>query len=65
MIWCRFETNRATSYGIVEGETVTKVKGSPFEEHTVTSTTYQLDIHLIGNMNWEKMILFLQTGLLS
>ena len=43
MIWCRFEINRATSYGIVEGETVTKVNGSPFEDHTVTSTTYQLD----------------------
>ena len=42
MIWCRFEINQTASYGIVDGETVTKVDGSPFAQHTVTSTTFQL-----------------------
>ena len=42
MIWCRYEVNQASSYGIVDGETVTKVEGSPFGQHTVTSTTHPL-----------------------
>ena len=42
MIWCRFEVNQTASYGIVEGETVTRVDGSPFGQHTVTSTTHPL-----------------------
>ena len=46
MIWCRFEVNQAISYGIVEGDQVTLVDGSPFDQqngHTVTSTKHQLN----------------------
>ena len=43
MIWCRFQSGDKVSYGIVEGDQVTEVSGSPFEEHTVTSTTHPLD----------------------
>ena len=42
MIWCRFEVNQTASYGIIDGETVTRVDGSPFGQHTVTSTTHPL-----------------------
>ena len=42
MIWCRYEVNQSASYGIVDGETVTEVDGSPFGQHTVTSTTHPL-----------------------
>ncbi len=43
MIWCRFEVNQTASYGIVDGDTVTRVDGSPFGQHTVTSTTHPLN----------------------
>jgi 2-keto-4-pentenoate hydratase/2-oxohepta-3-ene-1,7-dioic acid hydratase in catechol pathway len=37
MLWCRFELNNKTSFGIVEGDTVVTVDGSPFGEHKMTS----------------------------
>ncbi|GIX46397.1 MAG: 2-keto-4-pentenoate hydratase [Candidatus Tectimicrobiota bacterium] len=42
MKWCRFQVGEQTAYGLVEGETVTAVVGSPFEGYTVTPTTYPL-----------------------
>jgi 2-keto-4-pentenoate hydratase/2-oxohepta-3-ene-1,7-dioic acid hydratase in catechol pathway len=42
MIWCRFQAGGKTSYGVVEGETVTQVDGLPWGEHSVTKTTHKL-----------------------
>ena len=33
MIWCRFEVAGEINYGIVEGDRVTQVSGSPLEEY--------------------------------
>jgi 2-keto-4-pentenoate hydratase/2-oxohepta-3-ene-1,7-dioic acid hydratase in catechol pathway len=37
MIWCRFSYERETSYGLVEGDTVIKVDGAPWSQHTISS----------------------------
>ena len=42
MIWCRYQVGDNVSYGIVEGETVTEVNGSPFGDHTVTAVRHSL-----------------------
>ena len=42
MIWCRFQVGDRVSYGTVEGETVTEVAGTPFDECHVTSNTHSL-----------------------
>ena len=42
MKWCRFQSGRTVTYGIIEDSTVTEVTGSPFESHTRTATTHQL-----------------------
>ena len=42
MKWCRFRTGQKISYGIVEGDRVTEVSGTPFETYNVTSTSYAL-----------------------
>ena len=42
MKWCRFQVGQHVSYGIVGGETVTEVAGTPFGAHTVTSTSHPL-----------------------
>jgi 2-keto-4-pentenoate hydratase/2-oxohepta-3-ene-1,7-dioic acid hydratase in catechol pathway len=43
MKWCRFQAGDGALHGIVEGETVTEVHGTPFEEYRLTPTTYPLD----------------------
>jgi 2-keto-4-pentenoate hydratase/2-oxohepta-3-ene-1,7-dioic acid hydratase in catechol pathway len=43
MKWCRFQSGDKTAYGIIEGDTVTEVSGSPFDHYTQTSTTYPLN----------------------
>ena len=43
MKWCRFQSGATVAYGIIDGETVTEVTGSPFESHARTSTTRPLD----------------------
>ncbi|MCH8226437.1 MAG: DUF2437 domain-containing protein, partial [Chloroflexi bacterium] len=43
MIWCRYQFEGKVSYGIVEGDRVTEVSGSPFDEYTVTGASYPLD----------------------
>jgi 2-keto-4-pentenoate hydratase/2-oxohepta-3-ene-1,7-dioic acid hydratase in catechol pathway len=43
MKWCRFRSARTVAaYGVVEGNTVIEVAGSPFEGYTPTSTTLPL-----------------------
>jgi 2-keto-4-pentenoate hydratase/2-oxohepta-3-ene-1,7-dioic acid hydratase in catechol pathway len=42
MKWCRFQAGSHVSFGIVEGETIREVAGTPFGEHTVTGTTHRL-----------------------
>ena len=49
MIWCRFELEREINYGIVEGDRVTQVSGSPLEEYAVTNNTHSLeDVKLLA-----------------
>ena len=42
MKWCRFQNGKKASYGIVEGNTVLQVNGSPFGRYARTSNTYPL-----------------------
>jgi 2-keto-4-pentenoate hydratase/2-oxohepta-3-ene-1,7-dioic acid hydratase in catechol pathway len=42
MRWCRFQTGEGSAYGIIEGDSVTAVTGSPFEAHARTSTKVPL-----------------------
>ena len=43
MIWCRFQINEKTSFGIVEGNNVTEVWGNPLEDYAVTNHSFALD----------------------
>ena len=43
MIWCRFQIDGKTSFGIVEGNNVTEVWGNPLEDYAVTNHSYALD----------------------
>ena len=48
MIWCRFQKDRAASYGIVEGDTVIAVEGDPFSGHSRTAIKHPLkDVTLL------------------
>ena len=42
MIWCRFEAGDGPRYGLVEGDRVAEVEGSPFDAYTVTGRTHTL-----------------------
>jgi 2-keto-4-pentenoate hydratase/2-oxohepta-3-ene-1,7-dioic acid hydratase in catechol pathway len=42
MKWCRFQSGNKAAYGIIEGDRVTEVSGSPFDSYTKTSNTYSL-----------------------
>jgi 2-keto-4-pentenoate hydratase/2-oxohepta-3-ene-1,7-dioic acid hydratase in catechol pathway len=42
MIWCRFQADGGPRYGLVEGERVSEVNGSPFEGYTPAGRTHQL-----------------------
>jgi 2-keto-4-pentenoate hydratase/2-oxohepta-3-ene-1,7-dioic acid hydratase in catechol pathway len=42
MKWCRFRSGSRSVYGIIEGDTVTEVTGSPFDIHARTTTTTPL-----------------------
>ena len=42
MIWCRFQAEGRTSYGIVEDGNVTEVTGTPFGDYAPTSNTRPL-----------------------
>ena len=43
MKWCRFQSGDTPAYGIIEGNTVIAVTGSPFESYTRTARTVPLD----------------------
>jgi len=43
MKWCRFLAGQRSSYGLVDGDTVTEVSGDPFGDHTPTNTRHRLD----------------------
>ncbi len=52
MRWCRFKRGSGTSFGIIEGDQVIAVEGSPFGEYRKTQDTYpfssvKLDIPVI------------------
>ncbi len=48
MIWCRFQSGNKISYGIVEGDIIKEVEGTPFEAHSVSKTTHRLgDVKLL------------------
>ena len=40
MIWCRFQVGDKVSYGIVEGDQVKEVSGSPFGTHSLTGASH-------------------------
>ena len=42
MKWCRYKTGETISYGIIEGDTVIAVEGSPFDSYTTTSNSQLL-----------------------
>ncbi len=42
MKWCRFQAGDKPAYGIIEGDTVVEVAGSPFDDYTRTSSTHPL-----------------------
>ena len=42
MKWCRFRSGNDIVYGIIEGDNVVEVTGSPFETYTKTSKTHSL-----------------------
>jgi 2-keto-4-pentenoate hydratase/2-oxohepta-3-ene-1,7-dioic acid hydratase in catechol pathway len=42
MIWCRFEASARVAYGIVDGDDVIEVEGSPFGPYTRTRTRHRL-----------------------
>ena len=42
MKWCRFQVGDKTAYGMIEGDTVVEVAGSPFDDYTRTSSTHPL-----------------------
>lgn len=42
MIWCRFHADGETGFGIVEGDRVIAVDGTPFAEHRRTSRSHAL-----------------------
>jgi 2-keto-4-pentenoate hydratase/2-oxohepta-3-ene-1,7-dioic acid hydratase in catechol pathway len=67
MIWCRFTTDGVTSFGIVEGDAVIKVEGTPFGQHSITSQKFplqsvKLEVPVVPNtffcagMNYEDHI---------
>lgn len=42
MRWCRFQSEQKAAYGVIEGNTILEVTGSPFDGHTRTSTSVPL-----------------------
>lgn len=42
MKWCRFQSKGKVAYGIIEGESVVEVTGSPFDRYTRTQKTHAL-----------------------
>ena len=48
MRWCRFQAGQRTAYGIMEGDRITEVEGSPFDSYSVTQNRHELnDVRLL------------------
>jgi 2-keto-4-pentenoate hydratase/2-oxohepta-3-ene-1,7-dioic acid hydratase in catechol pathway len=43
MLWCRFQNDRSSSYGIVEDDRIVAVEGDPFSGYKRTDATHRLD----------------------
>ena len=52
MKWCRFKTGDRVAYGIVEGDSVVEVAGSPFDSYSKTSKT-----HALGSVKLEVPVI--------
>lgn len=42
MIWVRFAVNNQVHYGVLEGQTIRRVEGSPYHEFDITEDTFTL-----------------------
>ena len=42
MKWCRFQSGSDVGFGIIEGDNVIAVDGTPFDSYTKTSKSYPL-----------------------
>ena len=52
MKWCRFSIGGGTAYGLIEGDRVRKVDGTPWERHTVTGGS-----HALGDVKLELPVI--------
>lgn len=43
MKWCRFQAGSRVAFGIVDGERITEVSGTPFDSYTETPVVHRLD----------------------
>ena len=43
MRWCRFQAGQRTAYGIMEGDQITEVEGTPFDRYSVTQNRHDLN----------------------
>ena len=43
MKWCRFDAGNGPAYGIIEGDTIAQVEGTPFGDYSKTEKTQPLD----------------------
>lgn len=72
MRWCRFEANKKATYGIVEGDSVQPVAGSPFTKYRRNGTPLPLNavtllipvfpptFYAAGNLNYRDHVLNLK-----
>ncbi len=42
-VWCRFQAKEGASFGLIEGDQVTRVEGAPWGDYTVSETIHSLD----------------------
>ena len=55
--YARFKANGEVSYGVVEGDTVTKITGSPFLSYNSTNDSYAVsDVKLLSPTNPSKVV---------
>ena len=55
--YARFKANGEVSYGVVEGDTVTKITGSPFQSYNSTNDSYAVsDVKLLSPTNPSKVV---------
>src|SRR5689334_23425659 len=48
MKWCRFQSGSTLAYGIIEGDTLTEVTGTPFDGYTrTTNSTFVSRVKLL------------------